>query len=332
MSRWVNEFNAHPFQGEWNALKVELEQTHVDDQTVITSVNELARLKRVISYIDTILSSIDPELTPKTVWDSFHQQTSPCLAKIRAYVSDRNISHLVDANTHADNLLSYVKPFLVAPAEALEALRASSITYGAELENAMLHFTSSTSGAASEIKVLAEKSAKCLTEIEREKDKAESYLRELVEGDAENPSIKSVITELVQQVKEQNDAIAKYHQALLQGTDEDKSIQIKIEEAQTSITDSNTKILNLLKTVSTKTSDLEKFHTVVFGTTEEDGTVKLGLKQEIETRSTAIDDLTSSQKQRYDALFKQIEDLLPGATSAGLASSYKKLKSGFDIR
>ena len=252
MSRWVNEFNTHPFQSEWNALNVELEQSSVDDQTVITSVQELARLKRVVAYIDTILSSIDPELAPKAVW-------------------------------------------------------------------------------ALEIRDFAEKSAKHLADIEQDKGKAEGYLHELIEGDSTKPSIKSVITELVQQVEEQNDAISKYHLELLQGTDKEQSIQFQIEEAQTSITDINTKILNLLKAVSTKTNDLEKFHITIFGTTEEDGTVKLGLKQEIEARSTAIDELTNTQKQRYDALFNQIEDLLPGATSAGLASSYKKLKSSFNL-
>lgn len=331
MSRWTESFKSHPFQAEWDTLKSELESANVDDPTVVTSVQELARLKRVVAFIDSIIFSIEPELAPKAIWDTFHQQTTPCLAQIKAYASDRNISHIVDANTHADNLLSYVKPYLVAPTEAIEAMKTSSIVYVAVLENAINSFKDSTESAAAAIEESAQKSAKYLADIEQEKDKAESYLFELTEGDGETPSIKSLVSDLVRQVEEKNKSIAAYHQQLIDGTDEADSIQFQIEEAHTSISESNTKILSLLKTVSTKTTDLENFHTVVFGVTEEDGTVRPGLKQEIETRSSDIDKLTTTQTQRYDALFKKIEDLLPGATSAGLASSYEKLKSSFNL-
>lgn len=59
MSRWTESFKSHPFQAEWDTLKSELESAHVDDQTVVTSVQELARLKRVVAFIDSILFSIE---------------------------------------------------------------------------------------------------------------------------------------------------------------------------------------------------------------------------------------------------------------------------------
>ena len=113
MSRWKEAFISHTFQSEWKELKTELESARVDDPTVIASVQELARLKRVVVYIDSIISSIDYELTPMSIWENFHQQTKPCLLHVREFVKDREISHIREANSNADNLLAYVKPYLV---------------------------------------------------------------------------------------------------------------------------------------------------------------------------------------------------------------------------
>lgn len=91
MSRWTEEFKAHPFQAEWDALKTLLADVEVDDQTVITSVQELARLKQVIAYIDSIVQAAVPDLTPKSVWDNFHQQVGPCLSRIPAACLDFSV-------------------------------------------------------------------------------------------------------------------------------------------------------------------------------------------------------------------------------------------------
>ena len=46
MSRWIEQFEAHAFQSTWNSLKESLDDSTVDDETVITSVEELARLRK----------------------------------------------------------------------------------------------------------------------------------------------------------------------------------------------------------------------------------------------------------------------------------------------
>jgi hypothetical protein len=45
MSRWQTEFEQHPFQEKWRVLLEEVPSLSVDDQTVLTSVQELARVK-----------------------------------------------------------------------------------------------------------------------------------------------------------------------------------------------------------------------------------------------------------------------------------------------
>ena len=118
MSRWKAEFDQHPFQEIWADLKNILTNVNVDDQTISTSVEELARLRKVVGYIDSILLCLDVDLTPQSIWASFQTQATNCRTEVNNYLSNRNIAHIVQANQHADNLLSYVKPFLVLPEDA----------------------------------------------------------------------------------------------------------------------------------------------------------------------------------------------------------------------
>jgi hypothetical protein len=106
MSRWKVEFDQHPFQETWSELKNTLIDANVDDQTVSTSVEELARLKKVFAYIDSILACLDIDLTPQSIWTSFQAQAANCRLEVNNYLSNRNIAHIVQANLHADNLLS----------------------------------------------------------------------------------------------------------------------------------------------------------------------------------------------------------------------------------
>lgn len=235
MSRWTEEFKAHPFQAEWEALKTELVNVEVDDQTVITSVQELARLKQVIAYIDAIVQAAIPDLTPKSVWDNFHQQLGPCLSRIRSYVSDRNISQIREANVNADNLLTYVKPYLIAPAEAIAALKDASLTFGREIDASLESFKSKSAESAAAINAFATTSKTHLDEIEEKKSQVETYAYELLEGDDKNPSIKTEIEKLVESIEKQNAAIKVYHQKLIDGVGEEESIQAQIEEAHAEI-------------------------------------------------------------------------------------------------
>lgn len=121
MSRWMQQFENHVFRLNWDLIKSLLIEAKVDDQSVITSVSELGRLKKVVSYIDGILGSLDPELVPLTTWDSFNQQASLCVGELSAYISNKNIGHIQNANTYADNLLTYVRPYMVATTRKVDS-------------------------------------------------------------------------------------------------------------------------------------------------------------------------------------------------------------------
>ena len=123
MSRWIEQFEAHAFQPIWEELKTNLAESAVDDETVLTSVKELARLNKVVAWLDDLINGIDPEFVPLSTWDNFNTQATACNLQIVSYNSDRAISHIQKANAHADNLLTYIRPYMVIEGKAARSMQ-----------------------------------------------------------------------------------------------------------------------------------------------------------------------------------------------------------------
>jgi hypothetical protein len=121
MSRWANDFENHGFQSVWRNLQDVASKIELPDQTIRTDLEELARLKKVIKYVAELLEASDPELIPSSIWGSFHEQANQCLSQVQSYQASKNIGHLNNANNNLDNLLSYVRPYVVSPKSAAQA-------------------------------------------------------------------------------------------------------------------------------------------------------------------------------------------------------------------
>ena len=129
----------------------EIPSLSVDDQTVLTAVQELARVKKVMEYLREAIESIDVELVPKSIWDNFNGQCGPCLQELTNYKSNRNIVHLQNANQHLDNLLSYVKPYLILPESVIKVIGAAAQAYRSQMENSVATFQKQIEVAANSI-------------------------------------------------------------------------------------------------------------------------------------------------------------------------------------
>lgn len=330
-SRWADEFSRHPFQPIWAGIKNDLENTEVDDQTVITSVTELARLKRVIVYLDEIISTVDPDLTPRSVWSNFHSQADACWQQIKAYASTKNIGHIQQANEHADNLLTYVRPYLVLPQEAVNALQKSAQNYASQLESHIVSFRNKSESLLEEIRKYHEGAADSLRGIEKAGDKIDALTKELFDGDDGVIPIKTQIESFVADVAEKSKQVTDFHVNLLVDLPDKSSIQTLTKNAETDIIVRRKDMKNALDDAQERIKKLDEFHEKIFGRSSNDkGEENGGLEFELNTRMTQLQSLEIDQKTKHNALFERIESLLPGATSAGLASAYRSLKESFD--
>lgn len=334
MSRWIDNFSNHTFNATWEDLKTQLEKSEVDE-TIISNVEELARLKKVIAFVDNALNNMEPELVPLSFLGDLNNQISECRNQISNFNSNKDMGYITNANAYADNLLSYVRPYLLTSGTLKKSLLGAIQSYTNEIDK---HLNKITDTEAEYKKV------------QKFREEIEEYYNLLFVND-EKESIEERIDIFLNYAEEQYKEINKFFNETL--VDEGHvSTKTQIIEAKKDILRDAKEANEKLVDVSSKIEKLDKFYIKIFGTETEDGKITGGLKQEIEQRISDLENFKIEQERIYNEemasrlkalkkyeqdqqvnnknLYEQIESLLPGATSAGLAKAYQDMKESFN--
>lgn len=329
MSRWIDLFANHQFQTTWASLKTQVLSETADDETIVTTVNELARLQKVIIYLDELINAIDPELVPVSIWDNFNSQATACLQQVNQYNSNRNVGHLQNANNHADNLLSYIRPYMVPSKSLGNALHQAIKKYAQTIEEYEESFRTKSSVLVEEIREYSEKSKNLHNDIASTFDSIELLSHKLF-GDESEEGIDKRVDELVEDFQSKYEEINGFYNETLIGDEDEASTKKQISQAKEAFFADSAAIKDALSEVTSEIDDLTEFHEKIFGKKTDDDEEDGGLSGELNERIKALDDFEEKQVIKYNALNEQIESLLPGATSAGLASAYREMKISFD--
>lgn len=168
-------------------------------------------------------------------------------------------------------------------------------------------------------------------EVTTIKNNISSYEKELFENDGDSKGIKDSIQELFSNFKEEKNKISQfYHEALI-GDESNNSIKKKVLDALATIQAEQAKALKYVESISEEKRDLEELYLKVFGDEDSDNEkTKHGLYEEVNRRIKQLDQFYEDQKLKLDAQFKEIEGLLPGATSAGLSQAFLDMKISFN--
>lgn len=334
MSRWQEQFDIHPFQKLWLELKEKLEDIQVDDESITTDVEEVARLKKVVNYLDQLIKVIDQELVPTSTWINFYNQCQPCVIEVANYYNNRNIQHIVSANTNADNLLTYVRPYVVESGEAAQAAQAGFRSYQESISDGLKTFKHQALEYHREFKDISDQFIEQKNKFENQFEELkvahediEKLRQEYFDGTEHEEAIQTKINEMVSTLEKYYQQITEYHSDLLEnGSD---SITSQVSLAKEDVEKQAKEIDELLRNAEKQLSYLSTFYNDVIGRKDKDGNSVGGLKSEIISRQKDLDDFKTKQEDRYLALNEQIEELLPGATSAGLAAAYRAMRKSF---
>ncbi|KKL00286.1 hypothetical protein EIK76_00195 [Rheinheimera mesophila] len=335
MNRWQDTFKNHEFQTIWAQIVTKSESLTVDDVSVLSNVEEVARLKKVVSFISSLLDSIDPDLVPLSTWANFTNQCHPCHYEISSYISNRNIGHIVNANkNNLDNLLTYVRPYAVNSDAAAKAAAKASREYTKTMYETLDEFKRQTvdysdefKAKSAEISVLKDNIVTQFNDLKEIHKQIEQLRVSYFEGSDTNEPVASTVDNLVNSINNFHQNINSFHTELL-GSGSD-SIANKIKLANDTAKLSTEQITNLLAETEKQLKDLRHFYVRVVGKEDDSGKFVGGLQDELNARQAALDDFKQDQELRYTALNKQIESLLPGATSAGLATAYRAMRKSF---
>lgn len=115
MSRWNDQFQNHAFRTSWNSLKALLNDGELEKNNDEAAVKEIARIRKVVKYVDAIMDQIDPELMPIALFDTLNQHATNCISQLNTFKSNQGIGHLHNVNTYVDSIITIFSqtPFIL---------------------------------------------------------------------------------------------------------------------------------------------------------------------------------------------------------------------------
>lgn len=296
------------------------------DNEAVDSTQDFARLIKVITYIDEAIKSIDSELVPLTLWSECKNHCISCKPSVEEAVNTRTEATILTANNQVDILISKLAPYFQDSLVKIKALKPAFNAYIKYITNQLDAYKKKNDDLMKELEEKLTTSSDINNELHGYKENLSKLYSELVVGTDEETSLQEKLRGLEQTIDEQHSKIDGFYSSLLV---DEGSIKSKIEEAQELIITTNLETQQISDDLSEKLSELKDFHKKIFGEPNAEGDLENGLKFEINERKNNLDSLITTQTNQYQAIKANIESLLPGATSAGLASAYHDLSVSF---
>lgn len=332
MSRWTEQYDAHAFHAEWDKLISKIDELNNMEIVDTDALAEVARLSKLTVYVDSLLKIIDPEVNSNlnAILNAMSNEAINVVSQVGSYMDNKNIAHLHQANKHIEECLNYIKQLhIVLPKVTGQGISSMLKKYNKTIEDAL-----------KQIK---------LTETLKDAEEIKALKNRLIDDE---DSIQNTINIMTTDAEEKHEKLEEYYNLTLNDKEYDNTTKERIEKTEADVEEVKTEIKKHLKEakeelleLSKKIEEYEKYYVNVFGElNEEDEVRKGGLKEEIEKRMQALisfdekqqkvfvdtlkqkvkglEGYEKAQKERHNSLFNQIESLLPGATSAGLAKAY----------
>lgn len=363
MSRWTQEiknFCENKTDG-WAQLEIlisEFKTVSSDDPFA----SSLMRLSKVFLQMDGIIKSLDGDLFPSQSYDTLKKNTVSLINTLNQFKTNRTEQNINGANVLIDNILLCLMPYEKISKRSITANMQNVKKYNDQVTT-ILDDTISKSG---DLKV---KMNTLIKEINEKQVKITEFFNELFTDNDERQSKKKQIDKLLTDITTQKNNINGFHDLIFRDVDNKKSLKSELEELKTNFNNdllslnkqidkekafieknnefientrskSSSEIKEIIGSSKETVSQLTDFYDQIFGVQQEDGSRAGGLEQEIEinkkklielrtTQETEFSEALKKSKYEYENLKRNIEKLLPGATSAGLASSFSTAKEAY---
>ncbi|UTJ05237.1 hypothetical protein [Arcobacter roscoffensis] len=170
-------------------------------------------------------------------------------------------------------------------------------------------------------------------------DLAQIY--DVISIDEENKdSIYTKIKEINKRVEDFHYEVSKAYEEILVDKEEKTSYKTSIITAKEEIEKFKKETNELVESIEEETIKINSFFDKIFGKENDDGTRKGGLSNKIDTLIENFEkykneqeiynkDINNKREDTYNTLKDKIEDLIEGATSAGLAKSYSEKRKEY---
>jgi hypothetical protein len=207
-----------------------------------------------------LLIASDPELVPGNIWNSFNDQAAQCLEQMNQFDRNKNIGHLVNANGYLDNLLSYIRPYVVSSESAAQAATAAFKSYSETVNQQIDQLKFKVKDAAVKTLDSLTKAETAVGEIELSKGKIHQLEAVFFKGTETETSLKDRMTALLQDATSWNVQIGDFHRRLMSGGAQEAAIVLQIEQAKAKIDATAKAVSESLENVGGLIKDLDVFY------------------------------------------------------------------------
>lgn len=259
----MDRFNTHALIGIWESLMELALDDDLAEGASEDTVEDIARLRKVVVYLNGIFKSIDPDLTPFNHLTNLQNNAQNCINEINAFKGNKNVGHLTNANNHADTLIIQFQQipaslYAVSKKNITESVSAYSETIGSYISK----YKNETELSISEI-------ANHIDMLDKEIDIKKSKLAELSSQiDTVEQTIQKQTTEFnTQYQSSENSRAEKFEKELSSYTQQSKeninSYSTKSDEEFKSLSIKTGKIIEVLTTLQ---DDASKVYGVTINT------------------------------------------------------------------
>lgn len=319
MSTKINRFN-NDIIPLWNELQNFV--SGIDESRILDEyIENFAYLRKITAFLSEAMSCIDADFLPEKVIKDIQASLFNIKANLGQTLNYNNRSYIRKVEIYLDELLQVIFPFILQKDKAIKGTLLSLKEYSETITNYV-------ENKVGEIELFQKNASKVKSELENEMSRSQMLRTEIEEyrdSIFSKSGIKDSIEHLLNNLKSESSEITKFNNLIYS----EHGLKQKIDNFSSSIS-KDSEYINELKDRGMNTlQELEQFYDKIFGEDDLNGNKTGGLKQEIEQRTKDLEEFKQEQKKRYDELNKQIENLLPGATSAGLSSAYNEMRNKF---
>jgi hypothetical protein len=316
MSRWKEAFENGDFKTTWDKLSDEILSLKEEDfELDIDHIAELARLKRVVSYLKGIINNLDIELVPALIFSQLTTHCPTASVALSSYISTKNLAELKKVNVFIDHILLTLKPYDSNEKGLSDEASQSLMAYKQSFESSVTEFINDLEIKKNEIN-LFHKNINDLHHLYFE------------DSDAQN-SLKQQVEELLRNADGDFEKIHAFYSDLFEGGV--NSIATKVEQAKIDVDKDAEAIRKAYAGASNNLEDIDSYYIQVMGEEDPKGVRSGGLKSELDKLLKNLYDFEKEQKTKYTALNEEIKSALPSATRVGLATAFSDMKKSFSV-
>lgn len=313
MSRWVNIFNEHKFRETFQTTKNLIDKIPLGKIIEPNILAEISRIKKVVNTMEHCLQLVEPEIVAalNAKLNNINDFLNSTNTDLNNFITNYNsIGYIQNANNNFDSVIGQIYSLFVIRPElnTKDSISEMLKTYNNVLAESLKEIDMGT--------------------LKKNSEEIRKLKILLLNDTTEEKSIKTQIDDTFKDITKIKKEIDDYYELQFNENNESstkKLIQKAKDEIIKNEDDASKKLIELEK----KIAEYEKYYVLVFGEADDEGLRKGGLKDEVNILSTSLKKFAKDSEIEFTTLYSKIEDLIPGATSAGLAKAYQDERKTF---